>query len=276
MKRRRRPIDLSLGYYLNAERDDSVLSVHSNEKTLFQLPSLANQSQTVGPNQTCAEIVPEIISAKRDKISHSDAQEPRLSGPSDPMSVDRFLKATSKINPTRNYKQARKRKGIKKPIERSPGPGDRRVSSGRAGFPASPSQTADQSRTRHRPTTRVLSDYGINVESHPSHFALHRWQPTERARAASVDKRLDAGMFNSPFTMQNSSNMPRVAFLPASWNKARPQSSNRGKAPRQPPCAKLVPDTPRPALRFEPMEEHDKKLKMWVDGGSVRGTHKHM
>jgi hypothetical protein len=264
LKGRRRPIDLSLGYYLNANGDTPPAHSPSNVDQNRLLLPIGNSNQDVGLDQEAAMVLGTAVKEKQ-AISQPGSPIPSLSQPSDPISVDLFLKSTFKTTATRNYKQARKRKIKGRPVHDLNDAGDDQDSSGHVASTVKPLKKAGRIRARRRATTRDLSVPGLRSRSNiASPQTLHRrWQLVKNARTTSADNQFDAA------GLSMKSNPPRVPILPPGWNKAAPQSRTNIKVPRKLTRQNVIPDSARSALSFEPIEEHDRKLDLWLDSGLV-------
>ena len=103
---KRRPLDLSLGYYLDANEKASTDLVLDNDPSINLQPSLSAVDASNGEATKPTNINANRVAAPPDDLNTQV---------SEPVTVDSFLKATTRPNvTTRNYKQARKKRMNKK------------------------------------------------------------------------------------------------------------------------------------------------------------------
>jgi hypothetical protein len=230
--------------------------------------SSVNTDPDVTSNQH-ASMVLETILKENQVTFKSKSPNSSLSQLSDPISVDRFLKSTSKINATRNYKQARKRTFKEQHLNDFHDTKDHQDSSRQVTSTVKPRRKAGRTHARHRAVTRDLSVPDLRHRgSLPSCPLLHhRWKQVQNVRAmSSVDNLLDTGIRDGLSMTPNPSSGPRVPIFPPGWKEATLQSGPSVKLAH----VKATHETARSALSFESIEEHDKKLDLWLASGLVQ------
>lgn len=242
---KRRPLDLSLGYYLDANENVSIDLVLDNGLSINLQPSLSAVDASNDEATKPTNINANKVAASSDNLNTQV---------SEPVTVDHFLKATTRSNvTTRNYKQARKKRMNKKHVTLSltDSKGDHHTPVQSSVTPK-PRKAVSRSRTEHRAANALLVSGVKTRNALASPPILHsRWQPVKKVT-------VDADAVNSRSKLT-------VRFLPLGWNNRKGSSqTGKPKAPRKANRAPAVPTVPRSALTFEKLEDHDKKLDMWL------------
>ncbi len=205
-------------------------------------------------------------------FSPSNAPIPQALESSDQVTVDHFLKATSRPT-TRNYKQARKQKQTKRFVQSDDPPDDHldAPANDQPALTPKPRKTANnRSRTQRR--VRLANSLlvpGVKLRSVlASPPVLHfRWKPVQNGntRAVHGSSKLNQAEGGTADSRSNRTVPPRVGFLPFGWKDQNRQQANRPtvRAVRKRRSIAIVPVAPRTTLTFETIEEHDKKLDVW-------------
>lgn len=266
------PIDLSLGYYPRTEETASRDQEFANQVTANDRhhPSLSTiDSNDVG-NTVATEHTKQADLDSKMIVSLSGDPSLGTPEPPDQVTVDRFLRSTVRPTGARNYKQALKKRVDKKYVGLNDSP-DSQSAPIQSSAPKL-RNTVSRSRAQHRVGHALLVSGVKRRRDLASPPVLHpRWQPVKKAQGllreqspASVDR---------DQSRSNSRVKSRVNFLPLGWNDCN-QVPRKAKAPSKPnrPSAATIS---RPALTFETIEEHDKKLNTWF-GYTSSGTKRQM